>query len=1085
MLSILLLCTVAVSTTATATNQRDTRDWWTKDQGPKDATPPRTDVDATPAENTICGRLPAVCNGTYVERTLEFVDDQALTGTLPPELGKLDLTNIKLDNTKISGTVPVELSRISELTNLSIAWNRLSGTLPAELGNLSRLAELDLWGNRLSGTIPEAINDFSELESLTLGYNNISGTIPAELGNLSRLASLSLAGNNLSGTIPEAISTILALTELWLWGNRLSGTIPEAISNFLALTTLDLMDNSISGTLPVLDKLSQLSYFNAVNNRLSGTLPSLSELPLLTDFMLANNSFTYSTTTNKRCIFGNVNCEGVPPYGCSAFEGDWRESITDSNACVSCTVPYAIVLIGVGIVLMVGFCIIIRLAVQDRSSLKRWVSTATILINHAQTASIIASLRLEWPNSLIELASALRLEMPHASCLFNYSDRDIFDVHDVIPRFGAFALFATTAALMSLVAPLLAKSIASSCGHFASADTAELASSIVYAVVFSFSWRLVFKYAVYFSNALVVYSPEQALFTDRNLSGDWMSSSFPRTILLFAESLILALLLLALAVHFARNAFSFQRGVNKGEWRSPGLCRRGTVVAPRRLERQVAFLTGRFARYAPRWQLVIWLRQFLLLIIVLGVDLIFYRLSEEEFRLARYAGAAAAIAVTLAFWLAHRSTAPFAFDFQNALESWLYGATTVLLVLTCIYTALAPATSELGVSRTVVELLMAAVFPGSLLGGALLSLRELRRTRRVLRAVDLSAVLTAADSKIDGSLSDRLRDGSVRLLRCNWLASPASDAFLGRDASGAVIMKRQQDMPEEAFVPCEEAVAMLERGDRSILALSYGWLTALHPDPHGTTLAAVRRFLDADAAASDTGLFWDFCSLPQKGPDGEDKTEAEKAMFGRGLKVMGNFYASVTGTSVIQQRSIDLPPGATTGFGPGDYNPTPYEGEGGRGWCIFEQGVNMTVLAHLTAAERQAGEEGKTLPERFRRAQASRAKVYDIGGEAPVARECSLPPRVVLDEACRAIAKARFTGKADRVMVPQMLAEFEWIVRSTFEQALEQHADSGVAIRPADLQAARGADKERRPGCDVVYTKAVRERACERERNHM
>ena len=59
-------------------------------------------------------------------------------------------------------------------------------------------------------------------------------------------------------------------------------------------------------------------------------------------------------------------------------------------------------------------------------------------------------------------------------------------------------------------------------------------------------------------------------------------------------------------------------------------------------------------------------------------------------------------------------------------------------------------------------------------------------------------------------------------------------------------------MPAEAFVPSDEAVAMLERGDRSILALSYGWLTALHPDPHGTTLAAVRRFLDADAAASDT-----------------------------------------------------------------------------------------------------------------------------------------------------------------------------------------------------------------------------------------
>ena len=383
MLSILLLCTVAVSTTVTATNH------------------------ASQVENTICGRLPAVCNGTYAERTLEFVDDQALTGTLPPELGNLDLTSIHMWRTNVSGTIPMELSRISELTNLSISWSRISGTLPAGLGNLSRLAELDFYGNRLSGTIPEAISDFSELEELSLGSNDISGTIPAKLGNLSRLTSLYL-GTSLATTLlapfQKETRTLLASTELWLWGNRLSGT------------------------LPVLDKLSQLSTIQVVDNRLSGTLPSLSELPLLTDFMLANNSFTYSTTTNKRCIFGNVNCEGVPPYGCSAFEGDWRESITDSNACVSCTVPiYAIVLIGVGIVLiMVGFCTVIRLAVRHRSSLKRWVSTATILINHAQTASIIASLRLEWPNSLIELASALRLEMPHASCLFN-SDRDIIE----------------------------------------------------------------------------------------------------------------------------------------------------------------------------------------------------------------------------------------------------------------------------------------------------------------------------------------------------------------------------------------------------------------------------------------------------------------------------------------------------------------------------------------------------------------------------------------------------------------------------------------------------------------------------------
>ena len=82
MLSILLLCTVAVSTTATAT--------------------------ASPVENTICGRLPAVCNGKYAERTLEFVDDHSLTGTLPPELGLLNLTSINVFNTNVSGTIPMD-----------------------------------------------------------------------------------------------------------------------------------------------------------------------------------------------------------------------------------------------------------------------------------------------------------------------------------------------------------------------------------------------------------------------------------------------------------------------------------------------------------------------------------------------------------------------------------------------------------------------------------------------------------------------------------------------------------------------------------------------------------------------------------------------------------------------------------------------------------------------------------------------------------------------------------------------------------------------------------------------------------------
>ena len=91
--------------------------------------------------------------------------------------------------------------------------------------------------------------------------------------------------------------------------------------------------------------------------------------------------------------------------------------------------------------------------------------------------------------------------------------------------------------------------------------------------------------------------------------------------------------------------------------------------------------------------------------------------------------------------------------------------------------------------------------------------------------------------------------------------------------------------------------------------------------------------------------------------------------------------------------------------------------------------------------------------------------MYDIGGEAPVARECSVPPKTVLDEACAAIAKAKFTGKADEVTVPHMLAAFEWIVRSTFEQALERHATSGATLPPAARRAVAEARRSSGSSC--------------------
>ena len=70
-------------------------------------------------------------------------------------------------------------------------------------------------------------------------------------------------------------------------------------------------------------------------------------------------------------------------------------------------------------------------------------------------------------------------------------------------------------------------------------------------------------------------------------------------------------------------------------------------------------------------------------------------------------------------------------------------------------------------------------------------------------------------------------------------------------------MKRMQELPDEAFFSPQQAAALLDRGDRSILALSYRWLTAFHPEPRGTTLLTVRRYLNSAPDAVHCGLFWE------------------------------------------------------------------------------------------------------------------------------------------------------------------------------------------------------------------------------------
>ena len=98
----------------------------------------------------------------------------------------------------LTGSIPPELGRLSNLARLYLHDNDLTGPIPAELGSLSRLGRLSVVGNRLTGPLPAELGDLGSLEELHLTNNpGLSGPLPLSLTALGGLRELLLSGTDL------------------------------------------------------------------------------------------------------------------------------------------------------------------------------------------------------------------------------------------------------------------------------------------------------------------------------------------------------------------------------------------------------------------------------------------------------------------------------------------------------------------------------------------------------------------------------------------------------------------------------------------------------------------------------------------------------------------------------------------------------------------------------------------------------------------------------------------------------------------------------------------------------------------------
>ncbi|WP_428274975.1 Ig-like domain-containing protein [Candidatus Palauibacter sp.] len=224
------------------------------------------------------------------------------------------VAHLILSANNLTGRIPLELGRLSNLVSLGLDNNSLTGPIAPQLGRLSHLVFLALGGNDLTGPVPPQLGNLSSLASLYIGHNDLTGSIPSGFLQLERLSAFGFeenAGLCAPGTAdfvdwangvddyagPFCNRAEIPLLETlyeatggenwtnshgWLGDGAVEGWYGIRADSLGFVTALDLNRNGLAGRVPsTLAGLERMTSLSIGGNALEGRLPlSLVALPL-------------------------------------------------------------------------------------------------------------------------------------------------------------------------------------------------------------------------------------------------------------------------------------------------------------------------------------------------------------------------------------------------------------------------------------------------------------------------------------------------------------------------------------------------------------------------------------------------------------------------------------------------------------------------------------------------------------------------------------------------------------------------------------------------------------------------------------
>ena len=93
------------------------------------------------------------------------------------------VTELILTSKSLTGTIPPDLGRLDGLEHLRLDDNQLTGEIPAELGSLGDPRNLHLGDNQLTGCIPPALQDVDDNDLDNLGLQDCQGAVATPTTN--------------------------------------------------------------------------------------------------------------------------------------------------------------------------------------------------------------------------------------------------------------------------------------------------------------------------------------------------------------------------------------------------------------------------------------------------------------------------------------------------------------------------------------------------------------------------------------------------------------------------------------------------------------------------------------------------------------------------------------------------------------------------------------------------------------------------------------------------------------------------------------------------------------------------------------